>query len=106
MFLASTVICANYILLKCFMMCLSAVYLLCVCPLQVFAPWDGKPEPGVIAKLFKNGMVKIKWSDGTKATKVDAIKIDASNAAAAKKAAEEAATRGVQEEEEGDVQEK
>ena len=47
---------------------------------------------------------------GTKATKVDAIKIDASNAAAAKKAAtkaaEEAATRGVQEEEEGDVQEK
>ena len=55
-------------------------------------------------------MVKIQWSDGTKATKVDAIKIDASNAAAAKaaaaKAEEEAATRGVQEEEEGDVQEK
>ena len=62
--------------------CVSAVCLsAAVC--QVFAPWDGKPEPGVVTKLFKNGMVKIQWSDGTKATKVDATKIDASNAAAA-----------------------
>ena len=51
--------------------CVSAVCLsAAVC--QVFAPWDGKPEPGVITKLFKNGMVKIQWSDGTKVTKVDA----------------------------------
>ena len=34
---------------------------------------------------------KIQWSDGTKATKVDAAKIDASRASAAKEAAKEAA---------------
>ena len=70
---------------------------------QVFAPWDGKPEPGVVTKLFKNGLVKIQWSDGTKATKVDATKIDASNAAAAKEAAVAAAATmqegGVEQEE-------
>ena len=83
-------------------MCLSAA----VC--QVFAPWDGKPEPGVITKLFKNGMVKIQWSDGTKATKVDAMKIDASDAAAAKAAAAKAAAAAAEEAatmEEGGVQE-
>ena len=78
--------------------CLSAA----VC--QVFAPWDGKPEPGVVTKLFKNGLVKIQWSDGTKATKVDATKIDASNAAAAKKAAKEVAKEAATMEE-GGVQE-
>eukprot|EP01048_Picozoa_sp_COSAG05_P020666 COSAG05_NODE_3571_length_1985_cov_4.120891_1_plen_85_part_00 len=57
---------------------------------QVFAPWDGKPQPGVVTKLFKNGLVKIQWSDGTKATKVDATKIDASRTSTAKEAAKEA----------------
>ena len=26
----------------------------------------------MVTKLFKNGLLKIQWSDGTKATKVDA----------------------------------
>ena len=58
---------------------------------QVFAPWGDDFDPGVITKLFKNGMVKIQWSDGTKASKVDGTEIDATRSVAAKKAAEEAA---------------
>eukprot|EP01048_Picozoa_sp_COSAG05_P022699 COSAG05_NODE_4642_length_1427_cov_2.470633_2_plen_93_part_00 len=71
------------------------------CPLlyvsHITEGWDGKPEPGVVTKLFKNGLVKIQWSDGTKATKVDATKIDASRASAAKEAAKEAANEAAKE---------